>query len=259
MVKAAALLLACLAASAGAFTARSRNSVRWTQTVPRSAVEGKDKAAESINSVDWSKLGGGKRDAQGFLIKEELEFDTSGTDVSTNLGASAGYVEPPVEVKDFMTKAKISPDSIKFADTMKIVDDHCDYMKKGFSVGETVSEPGENEGSSKVFSLARLLHLDRKDPGPQFMLSDEADIEATLVLFGEIYRDVLANPDGDDHPNIRSAMKTGWSGVRFPNGISVSYKDISFNTDVTVGELLDVAEVIEGDDGWDPNSDCWIP
>lgn len=196
---------------------------------------------------------------QGFLIKEELEYDTTGTDVSTNLGASAGYVEPPIEVKDFITKAKLNPDGIMFSDTMKIVDTYCDYMKKSFAVGDVTSEAGENEGSSKMFSLARLLHLDRKDPGPRFMLSEEADINASLVLFGEIYRDVLANPAGDDHPNIRSAMKCGWSGIRFPNGISLSYKDISFDTEADVGELLDVAEVIEGDDGWDPNSDCWIP
>ena len=54
-------------------------------------------------------------------------------------------------------------------------------------------------------------------------------------------------------------MKAGWGGVRFPNGISVSLKDLSFDTDASVGELLDVAEVIEGEDGWDPMSDCWIP
>ena len=26
------------------------------------------------------------------------------------------------------------------------------------------------------------------------------------------YRDVLATPDGDDHPNIRNFMKSGWEG-----------------------------------------------
>jgi len=47
--------------------------------------------------------------------------------------------------------------------------------------------------------------------------------------------------------------------VRFPNGISVSLSDRTFNTDATVAELLDKAEVIEGGEGWDPMSDCWIP
>ena len=178
----AVIPLSLLFAGANAFLT-APGQTRWHGVALHADLTaGKDRAAENIGgNVDWGKLGG-KRDKDGFLIKEELEFDTSGTDVSTNLGSSAGYVEPPVEVKDFMTKAKISPNSITFADTMKIVDEHCDYMKKSFSVGDVQSEAGENEGSSKVFSLARLLHLDRKDPGPQFRLSEEADIEATLVL-----------------------------------------------------------------------------
>ena len=37
--------------------------------------------------------------------------------------------------------------------------------------------------------------------------------EETLALFGGYYRDVVATPEGDDHPNIRNFMKSGWDGV----------------------------------------------
>jgi len=37
---------------------------------------------------------------------------------------------------------------------------------------------------------------------------DKEPIEATLPMFGAYYfKDVLENPDGDDHANIRGAMK----------------------------------------------------
>jgi len=40
--------------------------------------------------------------------------------------------------------------------------------------------------------------------------------EQTLALFGRYYReDVLGNPNGNDHANIRNFMQTGAQGVRF--------------------------------------------
>jgi hypothetical protein len=41
-----------------------------------------------------------------------------------------------------------------------------------------------------------------------------------LACFGTYYRDdVLANPEGSDHGNIRNFMKTGWAGVSLPEGV----------------------------------------
>jgi hypothetical protein len=38
----------------------------------------------------------------------------------------------------------------------------------------------------------------------------------TLALFGGYYRDdVLGNPEGRDHGNIRHFMKYGWAGIHF--------------------------------------------
>jgi hypothetical protein len=41
-------------------------------------------------------------------------------------------------------------------------------------------------------------------------------VEQTLACFGRYYReDVLGNPEGDDHQNIRQFMANGWDGVSF--------------------------------------------
>jgi hypothetical protein len=38
----------------------------------------------------------------------------------------------------------------------------------------------------------------------------------TLALFGKYYRkDVMENPNGDDHPNIRNFILDGWAAIRF--------------------------------------------
>src|SRR3546814_975311 len=46
--------------------------------------------------------------------------------------------------------------------------------------------------------------------------SDLLSEAETLACFGCFYReDVLKNPDGTDHQNIRNFMRSGWGGVAF--------------------------------------------
>src|SRR3546814_18418029 len=46
--------------------------------------------------------------------------------------------------------------------------------------------------------------------------SDLLSEAETLACFGCFYReDVLKNPDGTDHQNIRNFMRCGWGGVAF--------------------------------------------
>jgi hypothetical protein len=41
-----------------------------------------------------------------------------------------------------------------------------------------------------------------------------------LACFGAYYRnDVLGNPEGSDHGNIRNFMESGWAGVKLPEGV----------------------------------------
>jgi len=79
-----------------------------------------------------------------------------------------------------------------------------------FSCGELASSSEQNQGSAKIFSFAKLNGLDK---------------DATLQLFGRFYRDdVLKNPDGTDHGNIRNFMKSGWDGVVFSDGLALKVK-----------------------------------
>ncbi|MDB4335190.1 HopJ type III effector protein, partial [bacterium] len=56
-------------------------------------------------------------------------------------------------------------------------------------------------GSCKLFAFAKLQGFSK---------------EETLTCFGGFYtKDVLGNPTGDDHQNIRNFMVYGWDGIQF--------------------------------------------
>lgn len=94
-----------------------------------------------------------------------------------------------------------APQEIQFKDVIAFIDEHYDFTPTRFTNGNTVNEANQNTGSCKVFSFAQLLGLSKQE---------------TLNLFGEFYRDdVLKNPDGCDHQNIRNFMEFGWDGVSF--------------------------------------------
>lgn len=98
-------------------------------------------------------------------------------------------------------QAKGSPSEIDFAEVIEAVDTEWSYTPTAFTNGEVSNEAGTNEGSCKILALAKHFELDR---------------DQTVALFGHYYRDdVLGNPDGDDHANIRNFMKTSWGGVSF--------------------------------------------
>jgi hypothetical protein len=94
---------------------------------------------------------------------------------------------------------------VEFEETLDIISRFYDYTPTRFLNGlgkdALVNEPGQNEGSCKIFSLARRQGL---------------AVHETLALFGRYYRnDVLAHPDGSDHKNIRNFMRHGWRGIHF--------------------------------------------
>lgn len=93
---------------------------------------------------------------------------------------------------------------VEFQDTIAVIAAHFDYSPRrftnGFGDSQMVNEPGANEGSCKIFSLARQQGL------------TEAQ---TLALFGDFYRQVLEHPEGADHQNIRQFMRSGWAGIHF--------------------------------------------
>lgn len=106
-----------------------------------------------------------------------------------------------MELDKFLERVELAPLHIEFADTLAVIEAHYHYQPVVFTVGEQHNPAGENEGSCKIFAFAQLLGL------------SEAQ---TLALFGEHYRkDVLENPDGSNHANIRNFVRYGWSGVEF--------------------------------------------
>ncbi|PIF44827.1 HopJ type III effector protein [Chryseobacterium sp. 52] len=100
-----------------------------------------------------------------------------------------------------LEQLKNNPESIQFKDVITYIDEQYDFTPTEFKNGNTVNEAGQNNGSCKVFSFAKLQELSK---------------EQVLPLFGEFYReDVLKNPEGTDHQNIRNFMEYGWDGVSF--------------------------------------------
>ena len=103
---------------------------------------------------------------------------------------------------------KNTPEELVFSNVIAYIDEHYEYTPTKFTNGNTVNEANQNNGSCKVFSFAKLNALSKDE---------------TLALFGDFYRiDVLQNPEGTDHQNIRNFMKTGWDGIAFYGSALVS-------------------------------------
>ncbi|WP_345989878.1 HopJ type III effector protein [Chryseobacterium sp. Chry.R1] len=100
-----------------------------------------------------------------------------------------------------LEQVKNSPETIQFKDVIAYIDENYHFTPTRFANGNTVNEADQNNGSCKVFSFGIQNNLSKDE---------------VLSLFGDFYReDVLKNPDGTDHQNIRSFMEFGWDGVSF--------------------------------------------
>lgn len=104
-------------------------------------------------------------------------------------------------MKKFLYTLATTPNSVTFQDTITVIEAHYDFTPTAFRNGELQNDAGQNNGSCKLFSFAKLHQLT-----PQ----------QTLHCFGAYYReDVLQHPHGSDHQNIRNFIKQGWDGVTF--------------------------------------------
>ena len=115
------------------------------------------------------------------------------------------------ELKQLVVLVMTDHETITCPMVMDVVEKSYRVRSVPFSVGDVSSAAGENMGSAKILSLGQMLSLSK---------------EVTLWLFGDYYReDVLKNPEGTDHANIRAFMKVGWSGVSFPEGLALEDKN----------------------------------
>ncbi len=104
-------------------------------------------------------------------------------------------------VDSLLEKIKRSPEKIVFEDVIDVIATQYEYQATQFSNGEKTNVLNTNEASCKIFYFGKINSLTE---------------EQTLACFGRYYReDVLLNPEGTDHENIRHFMKTGWSGIKF--------------------------------------------
>ena len=102
---------------------------------------------------------------------------------------------------NLLDKLKSAPESISFSEVISYIDEKYNFSPSRWTNGKTVNEANQNNGSCKIFSFAKLQNL---------------TTEQTLSLFGDYYRkDVLQNPEGTDHQNIRNFMESGWEGIVF--------------------------------------------
>lgn len=106
-----------------------------------------------------------------------------------------------MKLSDFLDKLNTTPQAIEFSDTMAVIDANYTFTETTFKNGDTTNEAGLNSGSCKIFAFAEMNQLSQ---------------ESTLACFGEYYRkDVLGNPTGTDHANIRNFIQYGWDGIAF--------------------------------------------
>lgn len=108
-------------------------------------------------------------------------------------------------LESYIKNIKSSPESTQFDEVIETINDYYEYTPTRFTNGsgdnKVTNEAGANEGSCKIFSFAKLHSLDESQ---------------TLHCFGRYYReDVLENPEGNDHANIRNFIASGWKGIHF--------------------------------------------
>lgn len=104
-------------------------------------------------------------------------------------------------IQKLKSKLKTNPKSISFSETMQVIDTYYTFAPTVFTNGEVINEAGQNSGSCKLFAFAKANGFSKKE---------------TLACFGQFYfEDVLKDPDGTGHQNIRNFMKTGFDGLSF--------------------------------------------
>lgn len=103
----------------------------------------------------------------------------------------------------FIELLKEKPLSIEFSQTMEVIDENYHFTPTSFKNGEMFNNENENNGSCKIFAFANLHKLTK---------------EETLACFGKYYTvEVLQNPEGSGHQNIRNFMRFGWEKILFTN------------------------------------------
>lgn len=107
------------------------------------------------------------------------------------------------KTRELINQLNSSPETVEFNKVIEVISAEYIHTPSAFINGSQANSAEQNQGSCKILGFAKLNGL------------SEAQ---TLHCFGAYYReDVLGNPQGSDHGNIRAFMQTGWSGVQIPD------------------------------------------
>ncbi len=106
-----------------------------------------------------------------------------------------------MNIAAFISKLQETPETITFPETIAVIEENYDFTPTAFQNGNTHNAAGTNSGSCKLFSFAKLQNFSQAE---------------TLACFGAFYRDeVLGDPEGTNHQNIRNFITNGWDGIQF--------------------------------------------
>ena len=97
-----------------------------------------------------------------------------------------------------------SGEKMRFEDLIALIDDDYHHTPASFTNGEVENAADENQGSAKLFCFAAVNQL---------------SVLETLHCFGQYYQEVLNDPKGDSHANIRNFMTYGWEGLKFESPV----------------------------------------
>ncbi|AOW20996.1 HopJ type III effector protein [Urechidicola croceus] len=104
-------------------------------------------------------------------------------------------------IEKFKNRLQKTPELIEFSDTMSVIESNYTFTPTAFNNGMQHNAEGQNSGSCKLFAFAVLEGFSK---------------EETLACFGKFYFDeVLNDPNGTGHQNIRNFMETGFEELTF--------------------------------------------
>jgi hypothetical protein len=208
----AALIIIGSVSTVQAFAPQAFGISRLTTTSLQAEIRKASDKSETLR-FGWdgtTALGGAVVDSQPARMLSDIRANGEGVNDECEL---------------FNANLEMDGDTVMFEDVIELIDTHYENQLLEFRNGDMNNAADENAGSAKVLSYAALSQLDK---------------ETTLKLWGQYYREVLKDPDGDSHQNIRNFMKTGWEGVPFENGIALTSKNV-------------------GEGEWDTYAESWIP
>lgn len=93
---------------------------------------------------------------------------------------------------------------MKFKDVIEFIDNYYFFTPSSFRNGLQLNGVTENHGSCRVLYFAKINNLSKDD---------------TLTLFAEHYDNILMDPEGDGHQNIRQFQLNGWESVQFESEV----------------------------------------